>query len=84
MLKEPYFMKNKDWYTYDADKEQYVLTENAPVEAVESYKKFLKDLKDYNAMTFNKDGKKFKLYEDGTIEEDLEDDDEEAASLFGF
>ena len=38
--KLPYFMSNKKWYRFDEEKYRYVLTEDAPPEAIESYKKF--------------------------------------------
>lgn len=40
----PYFMKNKEWYYYDMDTGYYKLTDKAPKKAIESYKKFYKDL----------------------------------------
>lgn len=40
VTKKPYFMTDKTWYYYD-DKELCLkLTDKAPKEAVESYKKF--------------------------------------------
>ncbi|MDE7361742.1 MAG: hypothetical protein K2N38_07395 [Oscillospiraceae bacterium] len=36
----PYFMKNPDWYRTSGDEPGYVLTENAPPEAVKSYNEF--------------------------------------------
>ena len=38
--KPPYFMSNKKWYRFDEEKHRYVLTEDAPPKAVESYNKF--------------------------------------------
>ncbi len=38
--KEPYFMTNPEWYTFDEEQFKYVLTEKAPKKAVESYKTF--------------------------------------------
>ena len=32
---KPYFMKNKEWYRYDAKENKYVLTEKAPPKAQE-------------------------------------------------
>ena len=40
MLDFPYFLENKDWYYYDEKEHIYKLTDEAPEEAVESYKKF--------------------------------------------
>ena len=36
----PYFFINKEWYYYDEKEEIYKLTDKAPQEAIESYKKF--------------------------------------------
>ncbi len=41
----PLFMDNKDWYYFDRKAWRYKLTEDAPPEAVESYKKFYEELK---------------------------------------
>lgn len=37
---EPYFMKDKRWYYFDEEEFCYKLTDEAPEEAVESYKEF--------------------------------------------
>lgn len=37
---EPYFLKNPDWYTFDEGECRYYLTDDAPPEAVKSYKEF--------------------------------------------
>ena len=46
--KRPYFMTNKDWYYINDDEDDvdygYKLTDKAPPEAVESYKKFYEEL----------------------------------------
>lgn len=43
MIQEkPYFMNNEEWYYYDWEDMKYKLTEKAPKEAIESYKKFYK------------------------------------------
>lgn len=39
-VQEPYFMKNEEWYYFDADEFKYKLTEKAPEEAVKSYNEF--------------------------------------------
>ena len=41
----PYFMTDKQWYTFDFDKRMFVLTEHAPDEAKESYDEYLKNRK---------------------------------------
>lgn len=38
MIGEPYFMKNKDWYSID-ENGNYVLTKLAPQEAIDDYNK---------------------------------------------
>lgn len=40
LQEEPYFMKNKEWYTHDDKHNKYVLTDKAPEEARRSYEKF--------------------------------------------
>lgn len=46
MLDMPYFMNNPDWYYYDYDAKKYKLTDKAPQKAQDSYKKFIKALKE--------------------------------------
>ena len=41
---EPYFMTNDDWFTISVEEGRYVLTEQAPPEAVESYRIFYKEI----------------------------------------
>lgn len=43
MLDMPYFMENEKWYSYDFDKRMYVLTDEAPQEAKDSYTEYLKE-----------------------------------------
>ncbi len=38
--KEPYFMKNKDWYYYDLKTGRYKLTDKAPKKAIDSYNEY--------------------------------------------
>lgn len=40
----PYFMNNKNWYRFDNDQGVIVLTKDAPLEAVKSYKDFYKKM----------------------------------------
>lgn len=40
----PYFMENKEWYSFDFDKRKFVLTDKATKEAKESYEKYIKQL----------------------------------------
>lgn len=42
--KEPYFMKNKEWYYYDVKIGRYQLTDKAPKKAVESFKEIYRKL----------------------------------------
>jgi hypothetical protein len=46
-LDEPYFMTNSVWYVYSFEKEIYILTDQAPQEAIDSYNNFYKSL--YNS-----------------------------------
>lgn len=39
-MKEPFFMKNPEWYTFNEEKCKLELTEQAPQEAIDSYIKF--------------------------------------------
>ena len=40
MQREPYFLKNKDWYYFDEEEWCYKLTDKATPEAVKSYEEF--------------------------------------------
>lgn len=40
----PYFMSNKKWFEFDFAKRIYVLTEEAPEKAKESYDEYLKHI----------------------------------------
>lgn len=42
IAERPYFMKNKEWYTYDYKNLKYILTDKAPKKAKESYNEFYK------------------------------------------
>ena len=47
LLKEPYFMKNREWYWHDEDSVDEIeckLTDKAPEEAKKSYKEFYEKL----------------------------------------
>jgi len=41
----PFFKTNKKWFTFDNDKGIFILTKEAPQEAIDSYKEFYKDNK---------------------------------------
>lgn len=43
---EPYFMQNKEWYTFDESAFMYKLTDKAPQEAVDSYNDYYKNVYD--------------------------------------
>lgn len=45
MTDRPYFMENKKWFAFDFDKRMYVLTNQAPDKAKESYKEYVQGLK---------------------------------------
>ncbi|MCQ2507245.1 MAG: hypothetical protein MJ097_00480 [Dorea sp.] len=49
-IDEPFFMTNDDWYYFDGKEKRYKLTEEAPEEAVDSYKEF------YNLLEEVKEG----------------------------
>lgn len=40
MIKRPYYLENKEWYTYDEELRRDVLTDKAPQEAIDSYYEF--------------------------------------------
>lgn len=54
--KEPYFLKNKDWYYYDVKTGKYKLTNNAPQKAIDSYNEYYKQLSKENDITLKKQG----------------------------
>lgn len=39
----PYFMNNKKWYKFNFDKRIFILTEEAPEKAKESYEEYMKN-----------------------------------------
>ena len=41
-IDKPYFMSDPKWYYFDFDKKKYVLTDEAPEKAKESYEEFCK------------------------------------------
>lgn len=41
---EPYFMSNEDWYHFDSEKGIFVIEDDAPQSAKDSYKEFYKEL----------------------------------------
>lgn len=48
MLSEmPYFMTNEEWYYHDKKEWKFKLTDKAPPEAIESYKKFYAQYEPY-------------------------------------
>lgn len=40
IAEQPYFLENKEWYSYDYKNCKYILTDKATKEAKESYKQF--------------------------------------------
>lgn len=44
MMDRPYFMEKKEWYRFDFQKRKFVLTDEAPEKAKESYEHFYKEL----------------------------------------
>lgn len=53
MIDEPVFLRNSDWYFYDAKEKRYKLTDKAPSDAVRSYKEFYQ--------TINKERERYML-----------------------
>lgn len=47
MIDMPYFMENKGWYYFDYDNKRFMLTDEAPPKAKESYKEFYETLEAY-------------------------------------
>ena len=46
ITEQPYFMTNPLWYDYDDEQGIYILTDEAPQEAIDSYNEFYKLLND--------------------------------------
>ena len=44
LSRRPYFMKNREWYYYDAENELYKPTEKAPPKAIKSIEKINKEI----------------------------------------
>lgn len=44
--KKPYFMTNEEWYILDDVTGEITLTEKAPLEAIESYKQYMKKIEE--------------------------------------
>jgi hypothetical protein len=42
----PYFMSNKKWYKFDFNKRIFILTDEAPEKANESYEEYIKLLQE--------------------------------------
>ena len=53
MAKEPYFMKNKNWYYYDIKTGKYKLTDKAPQKAIDSYNEFYKKINNQENITLD-------------------------------
>ena len=47
MLDRPYFMENREWFTYDVQKRRFVLTDKAPEKAKKSYEEYYKALNNH-------------------------------------
>ena len=56
---EPYFMKNKEWYTYDENdtKRPFKLTDKAPPRAKRSYLKYYKMIDEASKPYIDENGK---------------------------
>lgn len=46
LTKQPLFLENPEWYTYDVDEGRYKLTDKTTKEAKESYDAYYKRLED--------------------------------------
>lgn len=46
LTKQPLFLENPEWYTYDVDEGRYKLTDKATKEAKESYDAYYKRLEE--------------------------------------
>lgn len=68
--KKPYFMTNEEWYILDDVTGEIKLTEKAPPEAVESYKKYMKQIEEMEE-------EMYPLFDD-------EKNEEKAKQLFGL
>ncbi len=44
MIEMPYFMNDEKWYEFDFEKRIFVLTDEAPEDARESYNEYLKSI----------------------------------------
>lgn len=77
LKKQPYFMKNPEWYYHDEEEWKYKLTDKAPKEAVESYNQFYNDDVDmglYNSiMTEVEKDYREDLRKQGKSEEQIEE-----------
>ncbi len=48
MIDIPYFMTDKEWYTFDFEQRRFVLTDKATPKARASYEKYRKEMKRLN------------------------------------
>ena len=56
MLKMPFFMTNKEWFTQDSETGALKLTDKVPPEAVKSFKKYQAHLKRSKVSIKSKNG----------------------------
>lgn len=53
---KPFFMRNNNWYYYDYAQHKYILKDNVPYEAIQSYKDFVGEENPYEPQqTIDKD-----------------------------
>ena len=45
-LDEPYFLSNDRWCYFDVKKRKWMLTDEAPQKAIDSYKEYYKELRE--------------------------------------
>lgn len=76
---KPYFLENKEWYTFNEEEWKYELTDKAPQEAIDSYNEF------YNDETrIDNDGNISIVNPDIDDNDEDEDEQSDAMSLFGL
>lgn len=49
MVDIPYFMENEIWYRFDAIKKRYVLSDDAPKKARESFEEWAQEVESENS-----------------------------------
>lgn len=77
MLQEqPFFMTNEEWYYHDKKKNRFFLTDKAPKEAQESYKKYYEQLDEPDPVFLEQVIKDAELYKRNELKKEGKTDDE--------